>query len=224
MPAEKSFLATRHPSMPPGMSCLAAGRAPVYSLSVEREQAWQTVRGFLVREFGRLLDVRDVRRLRRVAGEGWSVTVVLTSPAGDLHVADVVLDEAGVMTPLLDASSVIAAVNRAQTISMMPPPPDDAMADMGDFGAAEDDGAGLENLEMADDPVEVRVASALMRGDKTALREARDLLPRLLTDHEKRGPTLLTMAEVDGGEASVSRRSPRAIWKPPRANSETAST
>jgi CRP-like cAMP-binding protein len=168
-----------------------------YSRRMEREQAWQTMRAFVAREFGRLLDVRDVRRLRRVAGEAWSVTVVLPTPSGDFHVADVVLEETGVMTPVLDAASIVAAIKRAQTMSMMPPPPDDEMGDMGDFGAPEDDSMGLENLEMADDPLEVRVGAALMRGDPASLRDARGMLPRLLTDHEKRGPTLLTMAEVE---------------------------
>jgi len=166
---------------------------------VTREQVWETVSSLLRREFGRLLEVRDVRRIRRVAGEGWTVTVVLTAPSGDLHVADVTVDESGTMAPLLDADSVLEAVRRAKTVSMMPPPPteDMGMGDMGDFAAPEEDGDGLDNLEMSEDPVELRVENALKRGDPASLREARDLLPRLLMDHEKRGATLLTMAEVE---------------------------
>lgn len=161
---------------------------------VTREQVWEAVSSFLRREFGRLLDVRDVRRVRRVAGDGWAVTVVLAAPSGDLHVADVAVDESGAMTPTLDGDFVVDAVRRAQTVSMAPKAPDE----MSDFGEAEDEGVpSLDMLEMIEDPVEVRVETALKKGDPASLREARDLLPRLLTDHDKRGLTLLTMAEVE---------------------------
>ena len=86
---------------------------------VTREQVWETVSSLLRREFGRLLEVRDVRRIRRVAGEGWNVTVVLTAASGDLHVADVTVDEGGSMTPVLDADAVVLAIRRAKTVSMM---------------------------------------------------------------------------------------------------------
>ena len=162
-----------------------------------REQVWETVSNHLVREFGRLLEVRDVRRIRRVSGEGWTVTVVLTATSGDLHVADIGVDEAGAMTPVIDANSVIAAVKRSQTVSMMPPPVTDDMGDMGEFGAEDDTTDALATLEMGEDPIEVRVENALKKGDTASLREARDLLPRLLTDHEKRGTTLLAMAELE---------------------------
>lgn len=161
-----------------------------------REEVWESVSGFLVREFGRLLEVRDVRRVRRVVGEGWTVTVVLQASSGDLHVADVAVDERGTMTPVIDANSVIAAVKRAQSASMAPPPADE-MGDLEGFGASDDDGDALDALEMVEDPVDVRAANAIKRGDPASLREARDLLPRLLTEHDKRGTVLLTMAEVE---------------------------
>jgi CRP-like cAMP-binding protein len=68
---------------------------------------------------------------------------------------------------------------------------------MDGFGAADDEGDALDALEMNEDPAEIRVARAITKGDPASLREARDLLPRLLTDPEKRGVTLLTMAEVE---------------------------
>ena len=69
-----------------------------------------------------MLDVRDIRRVRRVSGDAWVVTVVLAAPSGDLHVADVTVDDAGAMTPALNADHVIDAVRRAQRASLMPPP------------------------------------------------------------------------------------------------------
>lgn len=174
-----------------------------------REEVWKSVADALREEFGRLLEVRDVRRVRRVAGDAWSVTVVLHASTGDLHVADVTVDETGALDPRLSADDVIEAVRRSERASLVGPPPDE-LADFGvdDAPAAPESDPALSMLtEMADEPLDVRVASALARGDASALREARELLPRQLTDHEKRGATLLTMAEVELklGERALAR-------------------
>jgi CRP-like cAMP-binding protein len=156
-----------------------------------REDVWKRVAESLRDQFGRLLDVRDVRRVRRVAGDAWVVTIVLAAPSGDLHVADVTVDSSGEMSPVLGPDHVIEAVRSAKRVSLAPPPDD-----FGDFGdASEDDGLGM--LEEMEAPIESRIEQAIARGDPASLREARDLLPRLLTDHEKRGQTLFTMAEVE---------------------------
>jgi CRP-like cAMP-binding protein len=170
-----------------------------------REQVWKHVESALREGFGRLLDVRDVRRVRHVAGDAWLVTVVLAAPSGDLHVADVSVDDAtGAMTPALGPEHVIEAARRAQRASLAPPP--DELSDFGDLGGGEDDGA-LDALEELEAPVEPRVAAAIERGDPPSLREARDLLPRLLTEHEHRGQTLFSMASVEAklGETALAR-------------------
>ncbi len=169
-----------------------------------REQLWKSVSETLRRDFGRLLDVRDVRRVRRVTGEAWTVTIALAASSGDLHVADVMVDDAGVMTPTLGPDHVVEAVRRAERFSRHPPPVVDEMSDFGDLGDG-DDGA----LDMLADeaPVEARVAVALAKGDPASLAQARDLLPRLLSDHATRGVTLYTMAEVEArlGEPGLAR-------------------
>ncbi len=144
-------------------------------------------------DFGRLLDVRDVRRVRRVSGDAWVVTVVLAAPSGDLHVADVTVDDAGAMTPTLGAAHVIEAVRRSERFSLRAPAP----GELADFGAdaGDDDEPALEMLE--EEPVSVRVDAAIAAGDPESLALARELLPRLLGDHERRGATLFTMAEVE---------------------------
>ena len=156
-----------------------------------RETVWKRVADALRNDFGRLLDVRDVRRVRRVAGDAWVVTVVLAAPSGDLHVADLSVDGAGVITPAIGPDDVIEAVRRSGRSSLAPPPDE-----LADFRDAADDPA-LDMLTELDEPVEARVTVALAKGDPSSLRAARDLLPRLLTDHERRGATLLTMAEVE---------------------------
>jgi CRP-like cAMP-binding protein len=170
-----------------------------------REQVWEKVTSFLVREFGRLLELRDVRRIRRVMGEGWMVTVVLHASTGDIHVADVVMDENGTMSPPIDADTIVAAVKRVLTEAPLGPSED--MGDLDEFGPADDEGDALNALEMNEDPADVRAARALQQGDPASLREARDMLPRLLADHEKRGATLLMMAEVEMklGESNIAK-------------------
>ncbi len=175
----------------------------VYAHGVSREDVWKRVAEGLRQDFGRLLDVRDVRRVRRVAGDAWVVTIVLAAPTGDLHVADVTVDAAGVMTPVLGANHVIDAVRRAKPFSLAAPA--DELSDFGDEGS--DDEPALEMLKEMEAPIEDRVAAALARGDRQALCEARDLLPRLLTDHDRRGTTLFMMADVEVklGESQLAR-------------------
>jgi CRP-like cAMP-binding protein len=162
---------------------------------VTREAVWQSVSDGLRKDFGRLLDVRDVRRVRRVSGVAWAVTVVLAAPSGDLHVADVIVDEAGVMTPTLGAEHVIEAVRRFERASQLPAEPSD-LADFGDVADAEDEPT-LAMFGEVEEPLEVRAAAAVAMGDRDSLTEARALLPRLLSDHDRRGATLFTMAEVE---------------------------
>ncbi len=160
---------------------------------MSREDVWKRVSDGLKQNFGRLLDVRDVRRVRRVAGDAWVVTIVLAAPTGDLHVADVTVEADGSMTPMLGPDHVIDAVRAAKRFSLAPPP--DELSDFGDAG--DPDAGALEMLSEMDAPVEARVEAALARGDKASLREARDLLPRMLTEHDRRGATLFAMAEVE---------------------------
>lgn len=155
-----------------------------------REQVWKKVSAALRADFGKLLDVRDVRRIRRVVGDAWNVSVVLAAPSGDLHVADVVVeDESGVMTPALNADHVVEAAQRAQQ-AMPAAAPIDEFADLG----GEDE---LSMLEELDAPIDERIDAALAKGDPASLRVARDLLPRLLSDHDRQGATLFRMAEVE---------------------------
>jgi CRP-like cAMP-binding protein len=175
---------------------------------MKREEVWQLVADSLRDPFGRLLEVRDVRRVRRVAGDAWTVTVVLAKPSGDLHVADVSVDDTGKISPKLTADDVVAAARNAQQAASLAPPPDE-LSDFGDFG--EDDGPAsdpaLAMLTEMEEPIEVRAAAALEKGDPKSLHEARELLPRLLSEHEKQGQTLFMMAQVEHklGETSLAR-------------------
>jgi len=183
----------------------------LYIRSVTREEVWEAVADALKEPFGRLLDVRDVKRVRRVAGDAWIVTVVLAAQSGDLHVADLAVDDSGAISPTISAEHVIEAVKRAERASRAPAAMPDELSDFGgglDDDAGDDETDGLEVLsEMAEEPVDKRVAAALARGDDASLNQARELLPRLLADHDRRGSTLLTMAAVEMklGEPKLAR-------------------
>lgn len=176
---------------------------------MKREEVWQLVSDSLRDPFGRLLEVRDVRRVRRVAGDAWTVTVVLAAPSGDFHVADVNVDDTGKITPTLTADDIVTAARKAQqaaAASLAPPP--DELSDFGDFGAGDSaDEPALDMLSEVKEPIEVRAAAALARGDEMSLHEARELLPRLLSEHEKQGQTLFMMAQIEHklGETALAR-------------------
>lgn len=159
-----------------------------------REEVWRAVSERLRPDFGKLLDVRDVRRIRRVAGEAWAVTVVLAAPAGDVHVADVTVDDAGAMSPVLTADHVVEAARREARASLAPRTArvPDELAGFGDGDDRE-----IDLFGEVDEPVEARIEGALSKGDPASLRVAQELLPRLLADHDRQGATLLTMAEVE---------------------------
>jgi len=172
---------------------------------VTREAVWKAVSEALRKDFGRLLDVRDVRRVRRVSGDAWTVTVVLAASSGDLHVADLSVDDAGAITPTLTPDHFVEAIRRAERLSMRPAPPQE----LADFGEVADSGEepALEMLGEIEEPLDVRVAAALAKADTDSLHLARSLLPRLLADHERRGATLFTMADVEVklGEPGLAR-------------------
>jgi CRP-like cAMP-binding protein len=162
---------------------------------VTRETVWKAVSEALRRDFGRLLDVRDVRRVRRVSGDAWVVTVVLAASSGDLHIADLDVDDAGAITPTLTADHFIDAIRRADRAAPRAARPEE-LADFGEVAETDDEPA-LEMLAELEEPIDVRVAAAVKRTDRDSLFLARSLLPRLLVDHERRGATLFTMAEVE---------------------------
>ncbi len=164
-----------------------------------REEVWEAVTEQLRREFGRLLEVRDVRRVRRVADDAWDVTVVLNAPSGAIHVADVTVEDDGKLSRLIGPDDVVEAVRNHLARASLAPPPPDPMGDFADLGGGEDDvGDMLDEIAPSSlDDLEARVDKALAAGNLEALRMAREQLPRLLRDHETQGDTLFRMARVE---------------------------
>lgn len=158
-----------------------------------REQVEAAVGQYLRGEFGKLLVVREVRRVRHVDSLGWTVKIVAALRSGDVPIAELEVDEHGVLSPLLDLDGVVEVLRSGADA----PPPSRAMTafDLAAFT--------LDDVEpaAAPQPTEtrtiVRIKELLRRGDEASLHEAQALFPRLLTDPDQRGTTLLGMADVE---------------------------
>lgn len=169
-----------------------------------REEVWSAVSAYLSEEFGKLVVVRDVRRVRRVAGDCWAVVVAIVNSAGDIPVQELSVDEDGVMTPTLDGDDIAAAIRKATPTEKKPATDDFGLSGMGGMGGGLlDDFDDLvvppESIPPGEgaDSLRSKIEEFLAAGDDFSLRQVRELLPHLLADPDRRGATLLRMAAVE---------------------------
>jgi CRP-like cAMP-binding protein len=97
------------------------------------------------------------------------------------------------MSPRLTADHVVEAVRRGPRVTAAPQALPSELEGFGDDGGE----PALDMLEEIDEPIDARIEAALAKGDPDSLRVAQELLPRLLSDHDRQGATLFTMAEVE---------------------------
>jgi CRP-like cAMP-binding protein len=145
-----------------------------------KEQVQAAVGAYLRGEFGKLLVVREVRRVHHVNSMGWKVHIVAPSREGDIHIADLEVDEKGVLSPLLDPLGVVDVLRASDE-----PIPAEARDSL-----ILDDGP--PSLVVPD--LEQRIREHLDKGD---LERARSLYPRMLKDPDQRASTLLEMASLE---------------------------
>ncbi len=154
-----------------------------------REQVHAAVSAYLRGEFGKLLVVRDVRRIHHVNSLGWRVRIVAPSREGDIEITELEVDERGVLAPLLDPLGVIDVLRASDN----PPPSVRAEAlDLGSFDA--DEPAPQSLRPEASMQIYARIRDHLRTGN---LESARALYPRLLTNPEVRASALLGMADIE---------------------------
>ena len=162
-----------------------------------REEVWTTVTEQLRGDFGKLLEVREVRRVRRVAGESWAVTIVLNA-SEPIHVADVTVEDNGTVSPRIKPDDIVKAVREHAQRASLAPPAADPMGDFADFGGADDVGDMLEEIAPNSlDGIDQRVDQALAQDDMPTLVKAREQLPRLLREHDRQGVTLYRMGLIE---------------------------
>lgn len=161
-----------------------------------REEVLKALTAWVSAEFGKLLALRSVRRVRRAAGTTWLAKIVVPAASGVIPVGELEIDEEGNILNAITVEQVVEAVRN-------PPPSEthddaaaDDLADLMDMGEPEptpDD--EYDNLS----PGRLYEKAAALAGanDDASLRKARDLMPRLLVDPEKRAAVLVWMAVVE---------------------------
>jgi hypothetical protein len=174
--------------------------------------------------FGAFLAVRQARRVQRVAEAGWIVTVVAAAEDGDVRIGELEVDEGGRFRTPLAFNQVVRALRRTPTgrpppatrravaanvgdpVIVTEPPPTMRAAELpvDELAGLADDLDGFGPDDERTEAMSVRVLSAdavyeraVTLGDKAALRHARELLPRFLSQPESRGATLFFMADVE---------------------------
>ncbi len=186
-----------------------------------REGVLEAAAERLRREFGTLLAIRELRRVRRISGDVWSATVVAVATSGEIAVGNFEVGEDGYLSPSLTADTLIDALRRSSVVpAAAGPTAADPMAgglssEGGEMLMDESSGNLLEEGPIGDDDVDAMWSAidelgeegtktpdaiyrkAMARGDRTSLRRARDQLPQFLADADARGGTLLKMAEIE---------------------------
>lgn len=157
-----------------------------------KEQVFAAVSTYLRGDYGKLLVVREVQRVHHVDAMGWRVRIVAPSHEGDIDIAELEVDERGVLSPLLDPLGVIDVLRASDN------QPRSVRAESLDLGGLESDEAVPSSaLGDAPQPIYARIRSHLQKGDDESLDRARSLYPRLLTNPEVRASALLGMADLE---------------------------
>lgn len=155
-----------------------------------REQVQAAVSAYLRAEFGKLLVVRELRRVHHVDAYGWKVRIVAPLKSGDVEIAELEVDERGVLSPLLDPDGVVEVLRASRDEE----PPPSVRIDSLDLGGLELEEAP-PSLELpGTTSVLARIRSHLARNE---LERARSLYPRVLADPEVRASALLGMADIE---------------------------
>ena len=166
-----------------------------------REEVLHALGTYLRAEFGKLLVTRAARRTRRVTGGTWSVSVVVPAPSGDVPIAELEIDEDGTIVNPLELDHVLAAIRKVPVEARPAAAASDAVPDAAlDFGMGlDDEPAPVSTSATETDPetLYARAQQLLAAGDGPSLHKARVLMPRLLSDADKRGAVLVWMAVIE---------------------------
>ncbi len=158
---------------------------------MSRDEVLGALGRHLTLRFGPLVRVRELARVRRVLGDAWVAKLAVPTRDGDISLGDLEVDDEGRPLSALGVEELVSAI-RAGAVSSAPAAnlPDDFLD-----GLAESvrDPLAHEKPEL----LRARVEQLLAAGDDASLQRARDLLPRLLADPDRRGATLMRMGELE---------------------------
>ncbi len=172
-----------------------------------QREAQALIGQYLREHFGRLLQFREIAKIRRAAGILWRAEVVCLSSDGEIPVGRVSVDDSGHVVESISTDQLIAGLRDFVPVSLeealLPEeaanPLAEELADFGlddDLGDSEDEGLGFL-LEDTSDETRRRVDAHLEEGTPEGRRAALQLLPRLLTAPETRAAVIAEMAELE---------------------------
>ncbi|MGZ3455785.1 MAG: Crp/Fnr family transcriptional regulator [Polyangiales bacterium] len=161
-----------------------------------REQVEAAVGHYLRGEFGKLLVVRELSRVRHVDSNAWKVRIVAPLRTGDVEIAELEVDEKGFLSPLLDMDGVVEVLRAGGTEDADPPSIRHQTLDLArlDFDDERSPSSTPPSSLRGADSTTINIRESLEGGD---LKRAQSLFPRLLTDPDQRGRTLVGMADVE---------------------------
>ena len=162
-----------------------------------REEVLQALGAYLRGEFGKMVVARGARLTRRVTGGAWKVAVVVPLKSGDVPVAELEIDEDGNIVNPIELDAIAEALRRPTTAAVVA---NDGFADAAamDFSLDEEEAAPVSSVDVGDaDAIYARAQALLATGDSASLQKARVLMPRLLSDADKRGAVLVWMAVIE---------------------------
>lgn len=162
-----------------------------------REEVVQALSAWIRVEYGKLLALREVRRVRRAAGTTWLAKIVVPATSGEVPIGELEIDEEGNILNPISVDQVLESIRKPKESA------GDAFGDMaeglGDLLDMGEPGSRLDDDIEKLSPAKLYMkAAALAAGtDEASLKQARDLMPRLLADPEKRAAVLVWMAVVE---------------------------
>lgn len=165
-----------------------------------REEVIQALSAWLRTEYGKLLTLRSVRRARRAAGTTWNAKLVIAAASGEIPIGELEIDEEGNILNALSIDQVVDSIRNPPSREV----PIESMAesdlgDLMDMGEPEPepkkDEEDFENMSHA--RLYQRAAALAGSTEVASLKKARDLMPRLLVDADRRAAVLVWMAVVE---------------------------
>lgn len=159
---------------------------------MSRDEVLGALGRHLTLRFGPIVRVHELSRLRRVMGDAWTAKLAIPTREGDIELPDIEVGDDGAPLSPLGIDELVAAIRGSATEA---PAPHTGMPD--DFMEGLVESMREPPSQERPDQLRLRVDRMLAAGDEDSLRRARDLMPRLLADADRRGITLMKMGELE---------------------------
>jgi CRP-like cAMP-binding protein len=163
--------------------------------------------------YGRFIEVREVIPVRRATGRVWTGKLYCTVREGDVLVGKTVVGDAGKIIEKMDVDKLVDALVAVRTsdaspLSERPDSDFGELADDMDFSSLSDNAdfsGGADGMDSIDDAFNIidsetlheKARQLIATGESSKLLEARNILPQLLSNQEKRGMVLEQMATLE---------------------------